>query len=220
MSSNYQMYLKSGKELFRFPVLPEEIAVSDGSNNDSIRVCGVGEVTIIQDSDATVLEFETFFPETYFSGCDYKDIPKPNDAVNTILTMKNSKKPVRFTIAGGIGVSMYCTIEKFDRKEKGGDVGSIHYSIKLKEYKETVIRQLKVDASSCKAMISGSNSRTDPSSIPVTYTVKENDCLWNLAVKFYRNGFKYNTIYNANKSIIGDNPNNIYAGQVLVIPAA
>lgn len=220
MSSSYQMYLKSGNETFRFPVLPENISVSYGSNNERLRVCGVGEVTIIQDSDAAVLKFESFFPKTFFSGCDYKNIPVPANAVKKILAFKESKKPVRFTLTGGMGVSMYCTIEDFEPVEKGGDIGTIYYSIKLKEYKETNIRQIKVNVSSKKAKISATSSRIDPTPSSQTYTVVRGDCLWNIAKKFYGSGAKYTIIYNANKGVIGGNPNLIYPGQVLTIPAA
>ena len=220
MSSSYQMYLKSGNETFRFPVLPEKIAVSYGSNNDKLRVCGVGEVTIIQDSDAAVLKFESFFPSTYFSGCDYKDIPAPANAVKRINAMKESRKPVRFTLTGGMGVSMYCTIEEFEASEEGGDVGTIYYSMKLKEYRETTIRQIKVNVSTKKAKISSSSSRTDPTPSAQTYTVVRGDCLWNIAKKFYGSGAKYTVIYNSNRGVIGGNPNLIYPGQVLTIPAA
>lgn len=220
MSSSYQMYLKSGNETFRFPVLPEKIAVSYGSNNDKLRVCGVGEVTIIQDSDAAVLKFESFFPSTYFSGCDYKDIPVPANAVKKIRDMKESRKPVRFTLTGGMGVSMYCTIEDFEPSEEGGDVGTVYYSMKLKEYRETTIRQIKVNVTTKKAKISSTSSRTDPTPSAQTYTVVRGDCLWNIAKKFYGSGAKYTVIYNANRGVIGGNPNLIYPGQVLTIPAA
>lgn len=219
MSSSYQMYLKSGYETFRFPVLPEKISVSYGSNNDRLRVCGVGEVTIIQDSDAAIFKFESFFPNTYFSGCDYKNIPVPANAFKKILAMKESKKPVRFTLTGGMSVSMYCTIEDFEPLEKGGDVGTIYYSIKLKEYRKTTIRQIKVNVSTKKAKISSTSSRTDSSSSSQTYTVVKGDCLWNIAKKFYGSGAKYTIIYNANKGVIGGNPNLIYPGQVFTIPA-
>ena len=220
MSSSYQMYLKSGNETFRFPVLPEKIAVSYGSNNDKLRVCGVGEVTIIQDSDAAVLKFESFFPSTYFSGCDYKNIPVPANAVKKIRDMKESRKPVRFTLTGGMGVSMYCTIEDFEPSEEGGDVGTVYYSMKLKEYRETTIRQIKVNVTTKKAKISATSSRTDPTPAAQTYTVVRGDCLWNIAKKFYGSGAKYTVIYNANRGVIGGNPNLIYPGQVLTIPAA
>lgn len=38
--------------------------------------------------------------------------------------------------------------------------------------------------------------------------------------KFYGSGAKYTVIYNANKGVIGSNPNLIYPGQVYTIPAA
>lgn len=218
MSTNYQMYVKQGYDSFRFPVLPEKVTISYGSNNEKLRVCGVGEVTIIQDRDAAVLKFESFFPKTYFSGCDYKDIPVPEVACSKIHAMMNSKKPVRYTITGGMGVSMYATIEDFKTWEEGGDVGTIYYSITFKEYKETLIRQIKVNVSAKKAKISGMSSRTDPTVAAQTYTVKKGDCLWNIAKKFYGSGAKYSIIYNANKGVIGGNTNLIYPGQILTIP--
>jgi phage protein D len=51
-----------------------------------------------------------------------------------------------------------------------------------------------------------------------TYTVTDSDTLWGLAVKFYGDGNKYPIIYDANKNIIGGNPNVIVPGQVLTIP--
>lgn len=215
MNSDYQMYLKASSVTFRFPVLPEEITVSYGSDNDKLRVCNVGEVTIPQDSDAAVIKFKSFFPDTYFQGCSFEEIPAPADAVKTVLAMKESKKPIRFTQTGGMGVSMYCTIEDFEPTEKGGDVGTIHFSIKLREYRETNIRQIKVNETSKKALISGTRSRTDPTLEAQTYTVKKGDCLYNIAKKVYGSGEKYMVIYHANRGVIGVNPNLIYPGQVL-----
>ena len=56
-----------------------------------------------------------------------------------------------------------------------------------------------------------------PATTSRTYTVKRGDCLWNIAKKYYGNGSKYTTIYNANRDKI-KNPNLIYPGQVLTIP--
>ena len=41
-------------------------------------------------------------------------------------------------------MSMYVTVEKFDTEEQGGDLGTIHYTITLKEYREVAVRQIKV----------------------------------------------------------------------------
>lgn len=218
MSSNYQLAAKLDS-IFRFPVLPEEMAVSYGSNNSKLRVYGVGEVTIIQDSDAAVISFSSFFPKHYFSGCNYKDIPEPNEARDEILTMKNSKRPVRLTLTGGMGISMYATIEKFNTSEVGGDPGTIQYDIEFKEYREVTLRQITVNVTTKKAKVSSTATRVDNTEAAQTYTVVKGDCLWNIAKKFYGSGAQYTVIYNANTAVIGSNPNLIYPRQVLTIPA-
>ena len=60
MSSNYQLAMKLNS-IFRFPVLPEEIEVSYGSDNSNLKVYGVGECTIIQDSAAANISFSSLF---------------------------------------------------------------------------------------------------------------------------------------------------------------
>jgi len=50
------------------------------------------------------------------------------------------------------------------------------------------------------------------------YTVKSGDTLWGIATKFYGTGTKDMQIYNANKGVIGGNPNLIHPGQRLLIP--
>ena len=51
-----------------------------------------------------------------------------------------------------------------------------------------------------------------------TYTVKPGDNLWNIAKQFYGSGAMYTKIYEANKDLIGGNPNLIFPGQQLIIP--
>lgn len=51
-----------------------------------------------------------------------------------------------------------------------------------------------------------------------TYTVAAGDCLSKIAKEFYGNAADWKVIYEANKSVI-KNPNLIYVGQELVIPA-
>lgn len=51
-----------------------------------------------------------------------------------------------------------------------------------------------------------------------TYTVQSGDNLWNIAKKYYGSGAMYTKIYEANKDLIGGNPNLIFPGQQLIIP--
>ena len=52
-----------------------------------------------------------------------------------------------------------------------------------------------------------------------TYTVVSGDCLWNIAYRLYGSGARWKDIYALNQSVIR-NPELIYAGQVLTVPAA
>ena len=77
----------------------------------------------------------------------------------------------------------------------------------LKQYRPPAVTRTVTTNNTAVAKPSGQN-----------YTVKRGDCLWNIAKRFYGNGARYTTIYNANRSKIR-NPNLIYPGQVLWIPS-
>lgn len=49
------------------------------------------------------------------------------------------------------------------------------------------------------------------------YTVKRGDTLWAIAKKYLGNGEDYPEIYQANKSVIGPDPNKIYPGEHLKV---
>lgn len=51
-----------------------------------------------------------------------------------------------------------------------------------------------------------------------TYKVKEYDTLWDIAGIYFGNGERWNEIYEQNKSVIGDDPQNLRPGIVLSIP--
>lgn len=223
MTSNnkYQIWLtfNGEKEKVRLPVLPESFKLSTGSKDQSVDIAGLGEILIAQDRPAMEYSFSSFLPSAAFPGMAFSHIYEPKGIRDKLIRWKNSKKPVHLIVTG-VGVDCYCRITKFEATEQGGDVGTVHYSISLKEYREPKVRQVKVNTTTGTASVSKDSARTDNTTTPQTYTVKKGDCLWNIAKKFYGNGAKYTVIYNANKSVIGGNPNLIYAGQVLTIPAA
>lgn len=63
----------------------------------------------------------------------------------------------------------------------------------------------------------GGEEETKPSS-GSTYTVKSGDSLWKIAKQLYGSGADWKKIYEANKDVIGSNPNLIYPGQTFTVP--
>lgn len=219
MITKYEMWITydAEKEKIQLPVLPLSFKVKNGSKNDSMNIVGLGEIVIMQSRPALQFSFSSFFPAAKFPGLQVSKITKPQTLIEKINTWKASKKPVHF-IATACGVDIYASIEDFSYSEEGGDPGTYQYSITLKEYREISVRQVKVDIPKAKATVKKEEPRVDNTVQPKTYTVKSGDCLWNIAKKYYGNGAQYTKIYNANKGVIGGNPNLIYPGQVLTIP--
>ena len=61
------------------------------------------------------------------------------------------------------------------------------------------------------------NVSSAPASNVIIYTVKPGDTLWGIAARYLGNGSRWPEIYNANKAVIGSNPNLIRVGQVFRI---
>lgn len=48
-----------------------------------------------------------------------------------------------------------------------------------------------------------------------TYTVQKGDCLWNIAQEYLGDGMRWRSLYEQNKTIIGENPDLLYVGITL-----
>lgn len=219
MSSKYQIWLTHNdeSEKIRFPVLPESFSVKNGSMNKSVTISGLGEIVIKQDRPALIISFSCFFPATPFPGVQFTNLTAPETLKEKITGWKNSDKPAHFLITG-TGINMHCTIEDFPCAEDGGDVGTLHYTLVLKEYREVSARQVKVEVSTKKASLPPATpTRTDNRVKEKTHTVVKGDCLWNIAAKHLGSGSRYPEIVALNPDKI-KNSNLIYAGQVLKLP--
>lgn len=141
----------------------------------------------------------------------------PHYYINFLNSVMKEKIPVRVYITK-CDFIRYMSIESFSYSQKGGDVGSYDYSISFKEYKEIKVRQVTVKNGKAVLPKASKTSRVNTFTKPKTYTTKKGDNLRGISFKFYRDIKSYKKIYEANKKLIGANPNKVKAGITLSLP--
>lgn len=214
--TNYTMALiAAGKEII-IPVLPAKLKVTSAGNNDTDTVLGLGEVLILRQKRLRAVSWDSFFPARSAPYAP-RTITPPLELVRAIQAARDALQPVRLLITGtDLDINTRMGIESFDYEERSGELGDLYYTIKLSEWKDYSPRRIVLQE---KKPVAKDPSRAgQPNGTPKTYTVVKGDCLWYIAKRFYGKGGEWPKIYNANKAIIGGNPNLIYPGQVFTIP--
>lgn len=201
---------------FHFPVNPLEKIYLDNEKKYIIAdIVDFGEVDLNQKGQKIKeIGFNTLFPSEYDeSFCRYLDTPDPNETVELLDKWKDSESPLRLIITD-FQFNELVNISKFTYEERAGEVGDKYISITFRTYRDLKIEY--VDEGNTQSTL---NDRSDNTESNTRYhTVGGNDCLWNLAKQYYGDGSKWPEIYNANRDLIGSNPNLIIDGTRLVIP--
>ena len=203
------------------PVLPSEYKVQSSQSNRSENIIGIGEVSLKGKRNLRTVSFSSFFPFRKDSSyCRKGKILKPLQYVNAIERMKQVGT-VKLVITGS-PLRMTCRIESFEWGENDG-TGDISYTISFKEYrhisasKSSVMQDTASGGQGVDTAQAQESQRPEPQRSTQEYTVKKGDTLTAIA-KRLTGSSNWKQIYNANRSVIGGNPNRIYPGQRLVIP--
>lgn len=220
----YSFYL--GSTLL--PVAPESLKVKIKGNNKKYSLINEGEINVLKAPGLTEIEFDALIPNAKQSFAQYDSFHKADYYLSILEGYKASKSSFQFIVTRtlGQGNSLFNTnitvsLEDYTIKEDAKNYGTdVVVSIKLKQYKEFATKVVAVTKKSKKRTRTIEDEAVPTSGGSSTYTVKKGDCLYNIAKKYYGSGSKYTAIYNANKSVIGGNPNLIRPGQTLTIPSA
>ncbi len=202
-------------EVFHFPVNPEEIQVQNEKKIETIDIIKIGEIDLPLGEKRGNISFSSFLPAKYDTFCQYFDIPNPIQAVFKLDSWRKAGAPLRLIITQS-PVNTLVIMPNLDYTIKGGETGDIYYNVSFRSWQEIKVSNLSFDA-----VNSNSNQykRPDTKPIPKVYVVKQGDSLWKIAKIMLGSGSRWKDIYNNNTKTIGKNPNLIYAGQRLVMPA-
>lgn len=212
------------------PIPPSKLELKISNNNKTYDLINYSQINVLKNPGLSSLEFEVVLPNTKYPFAMYKNnFQNAKYYLGVLENLKVNRSAFQFIVVRKFpnGKDIFNTnikvaLEEYtitDTTEEGFDT---RVKIKLKQYKEYSTKKVQVTIKQYKppavtrTVTTNNTAAAKPSG--QNYTVKRGDCLWNIAKRFYGNGAKYTTIYNANRSKI-KNPNLIYPGQVLWIPS-
>ena len=228
--SEYDFYL----DKCLLPIPPDKLTIKINNGNSTVKLINEGEINILKNAELTDIDFECMIPQSEYPFAVYKSgFRGASYFLDYFEMLKISNKPFQFIVCRSKpdGKSLFNTnikvsMESYTITEDAKQGYDIKVKIKLKQWRDYGTKTVKIavstNSSKPKAAsepIRAATTSPVPTSASQTYTVVKGDCLYNIAKKYYGNGSKYTIIYNANRNVIGGNPNLIYPGQVLTIPA-
>lgn len=202
------------------PISPEKITVDTKSHNRCEFMVDGSEINLVEGPRLRLFKFDVLIPYSEYPFSNYLYGFVEGDVIkNKIEELKNNKTVFQFVITRirGKEVHQYtdhkCVIEEISIIESAQNGFDIVMSLTLREYKEFGAKFINNDGT--KTQIRQEDNA--PKAENQSYSVKSGDSLWSIAKKFYNDGSKWKTIYNANTSVIS-NPNVIKTGMVITIP--
>lgn len=210
------------------PITPDKLEIKVNNANDTLTLINEGEINLLKTPKLTDVEFECRIPQVKYPFATYKSgFQGASYFLDYFESLKVDKKPFQFIVSRTMpnrkvlfSTNMKVSMEDYKITEQAKEGFDLMVKIKLKQYRDYHIKTVNLKAVDSKLKATTQKSRAANSVTASTYTVVRGDCLWNIAKRFYGDGAKYIIIYHANKEIIGENPNRIYPGQVLTIPAS
>ena len=214
------------------PLAPEKLQVKISNKNKTLVLIDDGEINLLKKAGLTEVTFDLLLPNVRYPFATYTSgFKKANYYLEKLEELKTSQEPFKLKIIRRFpdgkmifDTNMKVSLEDYSPQDDAKIGFDVKVSVKLKQYRDYSTKTCNIQFASSKPKIAAPQPARQTENSPApkvenkTYTVVRGDCLWNIAKKFYGNGSQYTKIYNANTDKI-KNPNLIYPGQVLTIPA-
>lgn len=201
----------TGKEVV-LPVTPQEYFWKHPSRSETVRLDQAGEISLPAGRKAGSCTLKgVLLPAQLYPFCTPGARADPYGYLYDLQVWCDRGSKVRW-IVSGTSVNVAVLLESVDQGERDG-TNDLYVDITMREWRRAEAPTLALSGGEA-----GSEREGSPTGQNQSYTVQKGDCLWNIARKFYGDGKLYTRLAAANPEI--KNPNLVYPGQTLVIPAA
>lgn len=221
----YQLYL--GDVLF--PVAPSRLKMKINGKNKTMDLINGQEINILNPAGLTEIDFDLLLPASRYPFADYEDgFEMPDFYLEELERMKLGKRPVRFIVirespAGDsfFDTNMAVSLEDYTVTEDAKEGMDVVVSVSLKRYVHYGVQRVTVQVRAEEPETADVSVEEEREAVnapePASYTVREGDCLWNIAKRYLGNGSRWPEIYELNRDKVS-NPNVIREGQILTMP--
>lgn len=222
---SYAVFFDKDNATYRLPTNPEQIEVSSTQAIQKYEILKLGQIAIPTHMELAEYSFESELPHRALHYVETSGRFLDADFYLRLFEQwRREKAPVRFIASNGIGddINTLVLIEELTIAERAGEEGDKYIALQLLEYREfgkkaVIVPPTKPTQTAVIAKREDPVPPVNPKSNG-THVVQSGDTLWAIAKKYCGNGALYPRIVDANRDKI-KNPNLIYPGQKLVIPA-
>ena len=155
--STSKMYFNydNDKQVYVVPVLPEELQVTVKGETSSVQIDKFGEVLHKGKRDGVIIKFESYFPSYFgsFCSCSRSEFKSAAAWHKWMQSLQDADNPCHFVYTNSpAAVNFYADIINYSAKERGGDPGTLYYTVELKESRTPSVRKYtkKVTANATK----------------------------------------------------------------------
>lgn len=199
----------TGQEL-TMPVTPKSYPMAAGRAVERLDMAQTGQIALPGLKSLFSQRLEVMLPAQLYPFCTAEAVADPQYYLDLLTRWSENGEVCRY-IVSGTGINAAVLLGPIEYGEQDGS-NDVYAKIPLYEYRyldEVVVEETQNTSRS----VEGSSQKTTADS----YTVASGDSLWAICKKFYGDGSLAYKLATANGIT---NPDLIYPGQVLTLPAA
>lgn len=203
-------------QILTLPVNPEELSNQRDTDNEKVKIVGLGNVVVKKDWNLLNVSIESFFPSI---NSEFYTNVSPRSCVEFINKIRKSDKIPRITTEGlPVNLNMYFVINEFTYDNKAGEEDDLYYTLDITEYIPYGARIINMQGTSNTGILEPPARVDTKVLIDPIYRTQDNDSVISITRKIVGDTNRWQELYQLNAATLGNQLDNIPANTRLVLP--